>query len=171
MEKKNTQQQDITTILKRIKEILKSDAKLEFKENDVKVTVIDDRFHNIRQLIQQIVRQIEGENNNKNKNKKYRRIIELISNYIEQIYDKKDFDTEYANLDALLNEANRKFTIRLLKYISSTLKTNPNINSNIRVLKDHKDLSDILKNGDRLNLDNLIDINTGKQKSIGSIKK
>ena len=171
MEKKNTQQQDITTILKRIKEILKSDAKLEFKENDVKVTVIDDRFHNIRQLIQQIVRQIEGENNNKHKNKKYRRIIELISNYIEQIYDKKDFDTEYANLDALLNEANRKFTIRLLKYISSTLKTNPNINSNIRVLKDHKDLSDILKNGDRLNLDNLIDINTGKQKSIGSIKK
>lgn len=108
--------------LQQIKEILESDAKLEFKKNEseigAKITIIDDRFHNIRQLIQQI---------DQKNNKIYRKIIELISNYIRPIYNKKDFDAVSIHYDTLLKEANKKFVIRLLKYIRAILKTYPNI--------------------------------------------
>lgn len=75
--------------LHQIKEILKSDADAKIKQvqygPNLKTTIKieDNRFHNIRQL----VKQIEQKNN-----KNYRKLIELISDYIGQIYDKEDFD-------------------------------------------------------------------------------
>lgn len=135
MEKKNTQQQDITSILKRIEQILQSDAEAKIEhvrrgpELITKITIEDNRFHNIEQLIKQI-----KQKNNKN----YRKLIELISDYIGPIYDKKDFDqgtvcsVEYYDKQS---DANHKFVEQLFNYICKILTSNPNISLNVETLK------------------------------------
>lgn len=121
--------------LQQIKEILQSDASCEIKTqrkgNDFKTTIRieDNRFHNIRQL----VKQIEQKNN-----KNYRKLIELISDYIGQIYDKEDFDNgtvcskDYNNKQ---EDANYDFAERLFNYICKVLKTNPNITLSVKAIE------------------------------------
>lgn len=121
--------------LHQIKEILQSDASCEIKTqrkgNDLKTTIKieDNRFYNIRQL----VKQIEQKNN-----KNYRKLIELISDYIGQIYDKEDFDngtvcSNYYNYKQ--KKANDDFANQLFDYICKILKTNPDITLSIETLK------------------------------------
>ena len=121
--------------LHQIKEILQSDASCEIKTqrkgNDLKTTIRieDNRFHNIRQL----VKQIEQKNN-----KNYRKLIELISDYIGQIYDKEDFDngtvcSNYYNYKQ--KKANDDFANQLFDYICKILKTNPDITLSVEAIE------------------------------------
>ena len=121
--------------LHQIKEILKSDADAKIKQvqcgPNLKtiIKIEDNRFHNIRQL----VKQIEQKNN-----ENYRKLIELISDYIGQIYDKKDFDNGTVCSNYYNNkqeDANYDFAERLFNYICKVLKTNPNIKLSVKAIE------------------------------------
>ena len=140
--------EDIKQILKKIEQILKSDAKIEH-------VIIDDRFHNIRQLVSKVNRMLQ-KNEKKRRNQFHAELIELINNYIQQLHTKK-FNTVDSQQNDLLIKANRNFVIRLLKYISATLKTYPNTNSCINISSSPKTLDELIKNENApLNLETII---------------
>lgn len=141
--------------LNKIKEVLESEAmlsivnneeasKLSKKNNSVEKRALDDRFEQITQVVESF----------KNKDDSfYERLVQLISDYIDKLYDREidfckvnianeDIDESYLETiffnsgdSFVLKKANKKLSEKLFNYVCGILENNKDIKLSLDTLK------------------------------------